>query len=101
MLGDFQVPVIKFVEVVLHVGKGVKFRLEKVNGGQNICNRVASVGNGRILKNKLSPLRVNKWLKFFVKPATTHSKKRLVISTNQLVTSIACQFSNLPFHTIL
>ena len=45
MLGDFQVPVSKLVEVVLHVGKGVKFGVEKVNGGQNICNTDASVGN--------------------------------------------------------
>ena len=28
-------------------GKGAMFGLEKVNGGQNICNRVASVGNGK------------------------------------------------------
>ena len=33
------------VEVILHVGKGAKFLVEKVNDGQNICNRVASVGN--------------------------------------------------------
>ena len=33
------------MEVVLHVGKGAKFGVEKVNGGQNVCNRVASVGN--------------------------------------------------------
>ena len=44
---DFRVPVSKLVEVVLHVGKGAKFGVEKVNGGQNICNRVASVGNGK------------------------------------------------------
>ena len=31
----------------LHVGKGAKFGVAKVNGGQNICNRVASVGNGK------------------------------------------------------
>ena len=47
MVGDFQVPVSEFVEVVLHVGKGAKFGAEKVNGGQNICNRDASVGNGK------------------------------------------------------
>ena len=35
----------KLVEVVLHVGKGAKFGVEKVNGGQNICSRDASVGN--------------------------------------------------------
>ena len=29
----------------LHVGKGAKFEVEKVNGGQNIGNRCASVGN--------------------------------------------------------
>ena len=46
------------VHVVLHDGKGAKFGIEKVNGGQNICNRDASVGMGRILKNKLSLLRV-------------------------------------------
>ena len=27
--------------------KGAKFGLEKVNGGHIICNRVASVGNGK------------------------------------------------------
>ena len=36
-----------FVKVVLHVGKGAKFGVEKVNGGQNICSRYASVGNGK------------------------------------------------------
>ena len=46
------------VEVVLHVRKGAKFGVEKVNGGQNICNRVASVGNEKNFENKLSPLRV-------------------------------------------
>ena len=40
-------PVSKLVEVVLHVGKGAKFGVAKVNGGQNICNRVGSVGNGK------------------------------------------------------
>ena len=30
-------------QIVLHVGKGAKFGVEKVNGGQMICNRVASV----------------------------------------------------------
>ena len=35
-LGDFRVPVSKLVEVVLHVGKGAKFGVEKVNGCQNI-----------------------------------------------------------------
>ena len=49
----------KLLEVVLHVGKGAKIGVEKVNGGQNICSRDASVGMGRILKNKLSPLRVD------------------------------------------
>ena len=46
-LGDFRVPVSKWVEVVLHVGKGARFGIEKVNGGQNVCSRVASVGNGK------------------------------------------------------
>ena len=32
---------------VLHVRRGAKFGIEKVNDGQNICNRVASVGNGK------------------------------------------------------
>ena len=45
------------VVVVLHVRKGAKFVAEKVNGGQNIYNRDASVGIGENLKNKLSPLR--------------------------------------------
>ena len=34
-------------QVVLHVKKGAKFGVEKVNGGQNICSRDASVGNGK------------------------------------------------------
>ena len=42
-----RVPVSKLIEAVLHVGKGAKFGLEKVNSGQNICNRVVSVGNGK------------------------------------------------------
>ena len=46
-LGDFRVPVSRLVEVVLHVGKGAKFGVEKVNCGQNICSRDASVGNGK------------------------------------------------------
>ena len=37
-----------------------EFGVKKVNGGQNICNRDASVGEGRILKNKLGPLRVKR-----------------------------------------
>ena len=40
-------PVSKLLEVVLHVEKGAKFGVEKVNGGQNICNGGASVGNGK------------------------------------------------------
>ena len=34
-------------QVILHVGKGAKFGVEKVNSGQNICSRCASVGNGK------------------------------------------------------
>ena len=40
----------KLVEVVLHAGKRAKFGVEKVNGGQNISNRVAGVGNGKCSK---------------------------------------------------
>ena len=46
-LGDFRVLLSKLVEVVLHVGKRAKFGVQKVNGGQNICNTCASVGNGK------------------------------------------------------
>ena len=46
-LGDFSVSVSKLVDVVLHVGKGTKFGIEKVNSGQNICSRDAGVGNGK------------------------------------------------------
>ena len=46
-LRDFRVRVSKLVEVVLHVGKRVTFGVQKVNGDQNICNRDASVGNGK------------------------------------------------------
>ena len=45
------------VVVLLHVRKGAKFVVEKVNGGQNIYNRDASVGIGENFENKLSPLR--------------------------------------------
>ena len=45
MLEDFRVPVSKLVEVVLHIRKGARFGIEKVIDGQNICKRVASVGN--------------------------------------------------------
>ena len=48
----FRVLVSKLVEVVLQVVKGAKFGVEKVNGGQNICNRVASVGNGKKLEKQ-------------------------------------------------
>ena len=40
-------PVSKLVELVFHVEKGAKFGVGKVNGGQNICNRVASFGDGK------------------------------------------------------
>ena len=43
----FLVPVSKLVEVVLYVGKGAKFGVEKVHCGQNICNRDVSVWNGK------------------------------------------------------
>ena len=39
-------------QVVLHVGKGAKFGVEEVNTGQNICNRVASVGNGKNIEKQ-------------------------------------------------
>ena len=42
--------------IVLHVENGAKFGVEKVNGGKNKCSIDTSVGNGRILKNKLNPL---------------------------------------------
>ena len=44
---DFQIPVSKLVEVLLHVEKAAKFGVEKMYGGQNICSRDASVGNGK------------------------------------------------------
>ena len=47
VLGGFRVPVSKLVEVVIHVGEGAKFGVKKVNNGQNICSRDASVGNGK------------------------------------------------------
>ena len=37
---------------------GAKFGVQKVNGGQDICSRDASVGNGKNCENMLSPLRV-------------------------------------------
>ena len=46
------------LEVVLHVGKGAKFEVHKVNIGQNICSRVTSVRNWKNFENKLSALRV-------------------------------------------
>ena len=44
----------KLVEVVLHVGKEAKFGVEKVNNGQNICSRDASIKleMGKILSSK-------------------------------------------------
>ena len=45
--------------VVLHVGKGDKFGIEKVNGGQKYAAETLVLEMGRILKNNLSPLRVN------------------------------------------
>ena len=59
MLGDFRVPVSKLVEVALHLEKRAKFEVEKVNGGQNICNTVASDGNG---KNFLKQAQCSKGL---------------------------------------
>ena len=56
-VGDFRVPVSKFVEVVLHVGKGAKFGVEKVNDGQNICSRDASVGNWKNVDSVLYGLK--------------------------------------------
>ena len=47
VLGGFRVPVSKLVEVVIHVGEGAKFGVEKVNNGLNICSRDTSVGNGK------------------------------------------------------
>ena len=46
-LEDVRVPVSKLLQVVLPVGKGVKFGVQKVNDGQDICRRDASVGNGK------------------------------------------------------
>ena len=41
------VPVSKLVEVVQYVRKGAKFGYKKVNSGQDICSKDASVGNGK------------------------------------------------------
>ena len=46
-LKDVRVPVSKLLQVVLPVGKGVRFGVQKVNGAQDICSRDASVGNGK------------------------------------------------------
>ena len=52
-LGDFRVPVRMLLEVVLHVGKRAKFRVQKVNG---ICSRVTSVGNWKnFLEKQVQP----------------------------------------------
>ena len=59
MLEDFRVPVSKLVEVVLHVGKGAKFGLEKVNSAK-IYAETPVLEVERILKNKLTPLRFKK-----------------------------------------
>ena len=40
-------PVSELVQVVLLVGKGTKYGVKKVNGGQNICIRDDSAGNGK------------------------------------------------------
>ena len=52
MLGDFQIPVRKLVEVVHYVRKRAKFEVKKVKDGQNICNRDASVGEGKNLEKQ-------------------------------------------------
>ena len=45
----------ELVDVVLHVVNGAKFGVEKVNGGQNICNGCASVGNVKNFEKQAQP----------------------------------------------
>ena len=49
----------KLIEVVLHVGKGDRFGIKKVNGDQKYAAETLVLEMGRILKNNLSSLRVN------------------------------------------
>ena len=46
-LRNFKVLVSKLLEVVLHVGKGAKFGVQRVNSGQVVCSKVANVGSGK------------------------------------------------------
>ena len=46
-LENFRALISKLIEVVLHVRKGAKLGVQEVIGGQDICSRVASVGNGK------------------------------------------------------
>ena len=56
LLGVVQLLVSKLVEVPLHVEKGAKFGVEKVNRGKHICSRFASVGNEKnVEKQAQSP----------------------------------------------
>ena len=52
----------KLLEVVLHVGKGATFGVQKVNGGQNICCRYVSVGNGKNFEKQAQPSKAMYYL---------------------------------------
>ena len=50
VLGDFWVLENKLLQIVLHVGKGIKFGVEKGNGGQDIC-KMTVLQMWKIVKN--------------------------------------------------
>ena len=74
------------VEVVLHVGKGARFKVEKVNSGQNVCNRVTSVGNGKIFEKQLSLLSV-KYIRV-VKISNWSLIQNVEVSTNEILNTL-------------
>ena len=54
----FRVPVSKLVEIILHVRKGAKYGVKKMNSGQTICSRDSSVGNGKHFEKQAQSSKV-------------------------------------------
>ena len=53
---NHRVAVSNLLKVVLHVGKGAKFEVQKVKSGQDMCSGATSVGNGKNSKKTCSVL---------------------------------------------
>ena len=62
-LGNLWVLLSKLLEVVVHVRKKAKLGVQKVNSGQDICNRTTSDGNG---KNCEKPVQSSKGIMLVV-----------------------------------